>query len=213
MGAPSTASGAGGRPPRRVVIASGNPGKVREIRHALAGSGLEPVAQGELGIAAPDEPHGTFLENALEKARHAARLGGLPAIADDSGICVDALGGAPGVRSARYAGPDADDAKNLARLLGAMRGVSDRRARYHATLVYVRSWDDPAPVVAQGAWVGEIAPAPRGDGGFGYDPVFFDPALGKTGAEMGIDEKNSVSHRGKSLAALARALREHGVWR
>lgn len=213
MGAPRTAPGAAGRPPERVIVASGNPGKVREIRHALAGSGLGPVAQAELGIATPDEPHGTFLENALEKARHAARLGGLPAIADDSGICVDALGGAPGVRSARYAGPDADDAGNLARLLRAMRGVSDRRARYHATLVFVRAWDDPAPVVAQGVWVGEIALAPRGAGGFGYDPVFIDPALGKTGAEMGTAEKNSVSHRGKSLAALALALREHGVWR
>lgn len=196
----------------RVVIASGNAGKIREIRHALERSGLELVSQDDLGIGPADEPHGTFLENALEKARHASRQSGLPAIADDSGICVDALGGAPGVRSARYAGPEAGDEENLVLLLGEMEGKVDRRARYHATMVFVRSADDPAPVVAQGVWAGEIVHERRGTGGFGYDPVFLDPSLGKTGAEMGVDEKNSVSHRGKSLAALAGALREHGAW-
>jgi XTP/dITP diphosphohydrolase len=197
--------------PRRWVLASGNPGKLAELRSMLqeAGLGAEIAAQSELGIVGPPEHGATFVENALAKARHAARASGCAAIADDSGLLVDALGGAPGVLTARYAGPDADDRANVAKLLAELRDTPDteRGARFHCVLVALERADDPAPVIATGEWAGEIARAPVGIGGFGYDPVFHDPALGKTAAELTTEAKNRVSHRGRALRALVEALR------
>ena len=196
---------------RRWVLASGNRGKLAELRDLLrdAGLGLEIVAQSDLGVSPAPEDGLTFVENALAKARHAARATGLPAIADDSGLCVDALGGAPGVRSARFGGEGADDRANVAKLLAALVEVPEgaRDARFHCVLVALASADDPAPLIAHGEWRGRIAAAPRGANGFGYDPVFVDPATGKTAAELGPATKNRVSHRGRALAALAAALR------
>lgn len=197
--------------PVAVVIASGNPGKVREIRAALPELGRMP-SLADLGLAQASEPFGSFFENALAKARAAARRAGCAAIADDSGIVVRALAGAPGVRSARYAGSRATDADNNARLLADMKGKRDRSAFYYAAMVFVESAGDPAPVFAEGFWRGEILRTPRGDGGFGYDPLFWDPARGKSGAEMTPRQKNAVSHRGKSLRDLARRLRARGTW-
>ncbi|MDZ7748130.1 MAG: RdgB/HAM1 family non-canonical purine NTP pyrophosphatase [Halofilum sp. (in: g-proteobacteria)] len=195
----------------RVVLASGNAGKLRELGQLLADAGIELVAQSDYGVAAPPETAPTFVENALIKARHAARATGLPAIADDSGLEVDALGGAPGVRSARYAGEHADDAANIRRLLGELEGVADtdRGARFRAVLVYLRHADDPAPLVCEGTWEGRIAAAPRGDGGFGYDPLF-ELADGRTAAELPAEEKNLLSHRGQALSALRHRLAARG---
>lgn len=191
----------------RLVLASNNAGKLREFRALLAPLGVEVLTQGELGIPEAEEPHFTFVENALAKARHAARLSGLPALADDSGICVHALGGAPGVLSARYAGEPKSDARNNAKLLADLAPHADRRAHYVCLLVLVRHADDPQPLIAEGEWHGELLAAARGDGGFGYDPLFLVPALGQTVAELPADLKNRLSHRGQAMARLAARLR------
>jgi XTP/dITP diphosphohydrolase len=187
-----------------LVVASSNQGKLVEIREVLAGLHVELVAQGDIGIGDADETASTFIENALLKARHAARLSGLPALGDDSGICVDALGGAPGLFSARYAGAHGDAAANIAKLLAALRDVPDsaRSANFYCVVVLLRHADDPAPLIAEGRWHGRILAAPRGSGGFGYDPVFFDPLLGRGAAELDAATKNRVSHRGQALAQL-----------
>ena len=197
---------------RRLVLASNNPGKLREFRQMLAPLGMEIAPQAELGIAEAEEPHGTFIENALAKARHASGASGMPAFADDSGICVDALGGAPGVQSARYAdGPPASredqDARNNRKLLAALEGRPDRRAHYYCVIVLVRHATDPEPLIAEGRWRGEVIAAARGTGGFGYDPHFLLPELGKTAAELMPDEKNAISHRGRAIAQLVAQLR------
>ncbi len=196
----------------RLVLASNNPGKLREIRMLLAPLAIEVVNQSELGIPEAEEPHATFLENALAKARHACAASGLPALADDSGLCVDALGGEPGVHSAYYAGRLGDretrDARNNAKLIAALAGAADRRAHYCCVMVLLRRADDPQPLVAEGIWQGEIAAAPRGGGGFGFDPLFYLPASGRTAAELDADEKNRLSHRGRALAALLARLRD-----
>jgi len=190
--------------PRRLVVATGNRGKLAEIRDVLAGTGIELVAQSELGIADADETGATFVENALIKARHASRASGLPALGDDSGICVDALGGAPGLVSARYAGAHGDSAANIVKLLGALEGIEDvgRGAHFHCTIVLLQSAADPAPLIAEGRWHGRILHAPRGMQGFGYDPIFFDPVLGQGAGELDATLKNRVSHRGQALARL-----------
>jgi XTP/dITP diphosphohydrolase len=185
----------------RLVLASGNAGKLREFRRLLAPLAIEVLAQAELGIPDADEPHVTFVENALAKARHASVLSGLPALADDSGICVRALGGAPGVNSARYAGDPKSDARNNAMLVAALAGVADRRAHYACLLVLVRHAEDPQPIIAEGEWRGTIVDAPRGAGGFGYDPHFLD-ASGFTAAELPLARKNELSHRGQAMRAL-----------
>ena len=193
---------------KRLVLASSNPGKIREFRELLAPLELEVVPQGELGVAEAEEPHATFVENALAKARHASSQARLPALADDSGLCVRALGGAPGVQSARYAGEPRSDARNNAKLIADLAGVSDRDAHYTCVLVLVRNADDPEPIVAEGKWHGSIVDAPRGTGGFGYDPHFFDATTGLTGAELPLQAKNELSHRGKAIRALLARLRE-----
>jgi XTP/dITP diphosphohydrolase len=196
--------------PRRWVLATSNPGKAAELEALMADAALELtlVAQSELGITPPPETGLSFVENALLKARHAARATGLPAIADDSGLVVAALGGAPGVRSARFAGDDADDAANVAKLLEALRDVppDSRGASFHCVLVALSHTEDPAPVIATGEWRGTIARSPIGDGGFGYDPVFFDSRLGKTAAELSAAAKNRWSHRGAALRRLVKSL-------
>ena len=186
----------------RLVLASGNEGKLREFRRLLEPLGLSVVPQAELGIAEADEPHVTFIENALAKARHASARSRLPALADDSGVCVDALGGAPGVYSARYAGEPKSDARNNEALVAALRGVADRRAHYYCVLALLRHADDPEPILAEGRWDGTIIDAPRGSAGFGYDPHFLDPESGLTGAELPLAQKNERSHRGKAIRAL-----------
>ncbi len=191
---------------KRLVLASNNPGKLRELETLLAPLGFDLVTQGALGIGEADEPHVTFVENALAKARHAALHSGLPALADDSGICVAALGGAPGVRSARFAGEPRSDVRNNTRLLDVLHGEADRRAWYHAVLVLVRHADDPQPLIAEGSWYGEIAQAPRGEGGFGYDPIFWLPEFGCTSAELSADRKRALSHRSQALQGLIAAL-------
>ena len=192
----------------RIVVASNNPGKLREIGTLLQGLALTALPQGELGIAEADEPHDTFLENALAKARHASRASGLPALADDSGLCVEALGGEPGVHSAYFAGREGTreerDARNNAKLVRELR--DDRRAYYACVIVLLRSAGDPLPLIAHGIWRGEIAQAPRGANGFGYDPLFFIPSLGKTAAQLDPAEKNRISHRGQALAQLLERL-------
>ena len=187
-----------------VVLASSNPGKLAELRARLEPAGLHVVPQDAFGVEPPEETGLTFVENALIKARAACAATGLPALADDSGIVVDALAGAPGVRSARYAGPGASDDDNVARLLEALRGVApaERGAAFVCAIVYLRHACDPRPIVCEGAWEGRVLDAPRGDGGFGYDPVFFVDALGRTAAELSFAEKNAVSHRGQALAQL-----------
>ena len=191
----------------KLVIASNNPGKLREFQHMLAPLGIEVVTQVQLGISGCDEPHCTFVENALAKARHASLMSGLPALADDSGICVEALNGAPGVHSARYAGEPKSDQRNNEKLLNDILGVADRRAHYYCVLVLVSAADDPQPVIAEGEWRGEIALAQRGEGGFGYDPLFWLPELGKMSAELARDEKHAISHRGKAMRALLERLK------
>jgi XTP/dITP diphosphohydrolase len=193
---------------KKLVLASGNAGKLEELRAMLAALPLQIVAQGELGVQDVPETGLTFVENALIKARHASAVTGLPALADDSGLIVDALGGAPGLYSARYAGSPTDAAANNAKLLQAMRDIpADRRqARFYAVIVLLRHPEDPQPLIAEGSWEGEITFAPRGNGGFGYNPVFLDPAHGLTAAEMSAELKNELSHRGKALAALKQQL-------
>ena len=192
----------------KLVLASSNQGKLEELRGLLADTGIELVAQSDLGVEDADETGTTFVENALIKARHASLQTGLPALADDSGICVDALNGAPGLYSARYAGSHGDHAANIARLLAELEGLpAERRsAHFHCTLVAVRHPADPDPLIAQGRWHGQILTATRGAGGFGYDPVFGDPASGLSAAELSPEAKNAVSHRGLALARLFPAL-------
>ncbi|MEZ3500648.1 XTP/dITP diphosphatase [Pantoea sp. KPR_PJ] len=194
---------------QKVVLATGNPGKVRELADLLAAFGLDIVAQTDLGVESAEETGLTFIENALLKARHAAQITGLPAIADDSGLAVDALGGAPGIYSARYAGEHASDRENLEKLLNALESVPDgeRQAQFHCVLVYLRHAEDPTPLVFHGSWAGEITRSAAGEGGFGYDPIFYVPALGKTAAELSKTEKGAVSHRGKALTLLLEAMR------
>ena len=186
----------------RLVLASGNAGKLREFRRLLAPLGIDVIAQAELGIEEADEPHASFVENAIAKARHASAHANLPALADDSGICVRALGGAPGVLSARYAGEPKSDARNNAKLIAALAAVADRRAHYACVLALMRHAEDPEPVITEGAWHGTIIDAPRGTGGFGYDPLFLDVDTGLTGAELPLERKNELSHRGKAIRAL-----------
>jgi XTP/dITP diphosphohydrolase len=192
----------------KLVIASNNPGKLREFQRMLAPLGIEVLTQSQLNISEAEEPHCTFVENALAKARHVSRACGLPALADDSGICVTALGGAPGVISARYAGDNPkSDERNNEKLLREMQGVADRRAHYYCVLVLVRHADDPQPLIAEGEWHGEIFSKERGDGGFGYDPMFWLPQFGKTAAELSHDEKAQISHRAQALKVLLEKLK------
>jgi XTP/dITP diphosphohydrolase len=201
---------------KKIVIASNNLGKLNEIGAILAPLDIEIVAQSTLGVAEADEPHSTFVENALTKARHASRCTGLPALADDSGLCVDALKGAPGVHSARFAGDsmggsmrrrEAQDERNNLKLLDLLADESNRTAHYYCVIVLMRYADDPQPLICEAEWHGEIGKTPRGSGGFGYDPLFRIPELGKTSAELAPDHKNRISHRGQALAALAARLR------
>jgi XTP/dITP diphosphohydrolase len=193
---------------KRLVLASNNPGKIREFRELLAPLDFEVVPQDELGVPEADEPHYTFVENALAKARHASRHAMLPALADDSGVCVAALGGEPGVHSARFAGDPKSDRRNNAKLVEILRDERDRRAHYYCVVVLVRHADDPEPLIAEGRWHGEVVDAPRGAGGFGYDAHFLVPDLGRTAAELSPEEKHAVSHRGKALRRLIALLRE-----
>ncbi len=186
----------------RLVLASGNAGKLREFRRLLSPLGIEVIAQADLGIEDAEEPHHTFVENALAKARHASAAANLPALADDSGICVRALDGAPGVQSARYAGEPRSDVRNNAKLIATLLSIEDRSAHYVCLLVLMRHAGDPEPIVAEGTWHGTIAAAPRGEGGFGYDPYFLDPRIGMTAAELPLTMKNELSHRGKAMRAL-----------
>lgn len=191
-----------------LVIASNNKGKIAELSDLLSPLGLQPVAQGELGVSETEEPAVTFVENAILKARHAARATGLPALADDSGLAVDALNGQPGVRSARYAGDNATDADNVQALLAAMQPLPEdqRSAQFHCVLVYLRHADDPTPIICHGRWPGQILTSPRGDGGFGYDPVFWSPEYHCSAAELTRQQKAKVSHRGRALASLLQQL-------
>lgn len=190
--------------PMKWVIASSNAGKLREFREMLGDSGIEFVTQGDLGVGDADETGLTFVENALLKARKAARETGLPALGDDSGLCVDALDGAPGLFSARYAGAHGNAGANIDKLLDALRDVpqAQRGAHFYAVIVLLRHAEDPQPLIAEGVWSGRILHERRGDGGFGYDPVFFDPDLGVSAAELDAERKNRISHRGRALAAL-----------
>ncbi|TKV69484.1 RdgB/HAM1 family non-canonical purine NTP pyrophosphatase [Marinobacter panjinensis] len=192
----------------RLVIASNNKGKIAELAELLKPLGLTPVAQGALGVGEAEEPADTFVENAILKARHAARVTGLPALADDSGLAVDALGGQPGVRSARYAGESASDDDNVRALLSALEGIPEERrtAQFHCVLVYLRHADDPTPVICHGRWPGKILDQPRGGGGFGYDPVFLVPETGTSAAELSREVKGRISHRGRALAQLLEQL-------
>ncbi len=191
---------------KKLVLASNNAKKMKELNALLAPLGFAVIPQGELGIPEAEEPHCTFVENALAKARHAAELSGLPALADDSGLCVHALGGAPGVLSARYAGEPKADSRNNEKLLHHLAEYDDRRAHFYCVLVLVRAADDPQPIIAEGEWHGEILPALRGEGGFGYDPLFFVPEFGQTAAELDAETKNRVSHRGRAMQKLIERL-------
>ncbi|MDC7716896.1 RdgB/HAM1 family non-canonical purine NTP pyrophosphatase [Vogesella sp. DC21W] len=186
----------------KLVLASNNAGKLKEFAALLAPLGIEVIPQGRLNVPECPEPHYTFLENALEKARHASHVTGLPALADDSGICVEALGGKPGVLSARYAGEPKSDERNNAKLVEKLQGKANRRAYYYCVLVLVRHADDPQPLVADGAWYGEVADTASGTGGFGYDPHFWLPSHGCTVADLPADAKNAISHRGQAMQAL-----------
>jgi XTP/dITP diphosphohydrolase len=192
---------------QRLILASNNAGKLKEFAQLLAPIGFALHPQGEFDVPEAEEPFGTFVENALQKARHASRLTGLPALADDSGVCVNALGGAPGVHSARYAGAPKSDARNSEKLIRDLAAHADKSAYYYCVLVYVRHADDPQPVIADGVWRGRIVEEARGAGGFGYDPHFLLPELGKTAAELASGEKNAVSHRGQALRALVEKLK------
>lgn len=194
---------------RKIVLATGNAGKVREMASLLADAGMDVVAQTELGVGSVEETGLTFVENAIIKARHAAKVTGLPAIADDSGISVDYLGGAPGIYSARYAGTDGNDGANIVKLLAALDGVpaTQRQAHFNCVLVYMRHENDPTPIICHGRWAGVITEQAQGEGGFGYDPVFWLPELNKTAAQLRPEEKQAMSHRGKALTLLSEALR------
>lgn len=192
---------------QRLILASNNAGKLREFGEILSPLGFELHAQGEYDVPEADEPFATFVENALAKARHASRLTGLPALADDSGVCVNALGGAPGVWSARFAGEPKSDARNNAKLIADLSGHQDKSAYYYCVLVLVRHANDPQPVIADGRWHGEIVAEARGSNGFGYDPHFLVPSLGKHVAELSSDQKNALSHRGQALRALVEKLK------
>lgn len=191
---------------KKLVIASNNPGKLREIDRILQPLGLEILPQSAFNIPEVEEPYCTFIENCLTKARHASEHSGLPALADDSGICVDALNGAPGVYSARFAGEPKSDQRNNEKLIELLQHETNRKAHYYCIMVLVRHPQDPQPIIAEGAWHGEIIDTPRGHGGFGYDPYFLVPDFGQTGAELALDVKNSISHRGQALAALVAKL-------
>ena len=193
---------------QKIVLASNNAKKLKELAALLTPLGIQLIPQGELGVPEAEEPHFTFLENALAKARHAAQLTGLPALADDSGLCVKALGGAPGVQSARYAGEPKSDARNNEKLLAALQGITDRRAHFVSLLVLVRHGADPQPLVAEGEWHGEIIDDHRGEGGFGYDPLFYVPAEKATAAELSSEVKNRLSHRGQAMARLIERLQQ-----
>ena len=186
----------------RLVLASNNAKKAAEMQALLAPLGIEVIPQSVFGVGEAEEPHPTFVENALAKARHAAAATGLPAVADDSGLCVEALGGAPGVLSARYAGDPKSDARNNAKLLADLAEHSDRRAHFVSLLVLCRHAEDPQPLIAEGEWHGEILHAQRGSAGFGYDPLFYIPALDQTAAEMDSALKNRLSHRGQAMQQL-----------
>lgn len=192
---------------QRLILASNNAGKLKEFNQLLATVGYSVHAQGEYDVPEADEPFHTFVENALQKARHAARITGLPALADDSGVCINAFGGAPGVYSARFAGEPKSDARNNEKMVADLAQHTDRSAYYYCVLVFVRHADDPQPIIADGRWNGEMLDAPRGSGGFGYDPYFYIPALGKCAAELTSDEKNTLSHRGQALRALVEKLK------
>jgi XTP/dITP diphosphohydrolase len=192
---------------KKLVIASGNAGKLREIQAMLAPHGCEAVTQASLGIAEADEPHASFIENALAKARHAAAQSGLPALADDSGICAVALAGEPGVHSARYAGEPKSDARNNQKLLADLAAHADRRAYYYCAMALLRHAGDPQPLIGEGYWWGEVIASPRGAYGFGYDPHFLLPELDKTAAELDAGHKNAISHRGQALRQLVGKLR------
>ena len=192
---------------KSIVLASGNPGKRAEIEQLLAPFGTRVVTQVELGITGAEEPHDSFLENALAKAKHACFATRLPALADDSGICVDALGGAPGVRSARYAGEPESDLRNNEKLLAEMSAQNERSAHYECVLVLMRGPGDTQPLVASAQWLGEIARVPRGLGGFGYDSIFYLKNLDKTAAQLDSAHKNLISHRGQALAKLLELLK------
>ena len=192
---------------QKLVIASNNPGKLREFQFLLQPLGIEVLTQGELGIAEVDEPHNTFIANALAKAQHVSRLSGLPALADDSGLCLAALNGAPGVQSARYAGDNPkSDLRNNEKLLHDMQDMTDRRAHYYCVLLLLRHANDPQPLIADGEWHGEIALEPSGNGGFGYDPLFWLPDLGMTSAQLAREQKHAISHRGKAMQMLLEKL-------
>jgi len=202
---------------KKLVLASSNPGKLREFESLLSPLGIEIVSQATLKVAEAEEPHGTFVENALAKARHASRRTGLPALADDSGICVRALDGRPGVHSARFAGAaapgttpgrEAQDLRNNEKLVALLDGKDDRRAHYYCVVVLMRHPEDPQPVIAEASWAGEILAQPRGENGFGYDPHFYLRDLDKTAAELEQGEKNLISHRGKAMRRLLAKLKE-----
>ena len=194
----------------KLVLASGNAGKLIEMRELLADQGIDFVAQATLGIADIEETGTSFVENAILKARHASRMSGLPALGDDSGLCVDALAGAPGLHSARYSGEHGNSAANIAKLFAALKDMPDERrtAHFFCVVVVLRHAGDPAPLIAEGRWHGRILLAPRGQNGFGYDPVFFDPQRDRTAAELDAIEKNRVSHRGQALARLRSLLHD-----
>jgi XTP/dITP diphosphohydrolase len=202
---------------KKLVLASSNSGKLRELEALLGPLGIEVIAQARLGVDDAEEPHGTFVENALAKARHASRRTRLAALADDSGLCANALGGEPGVHSARFAGEpppgsmpgrEIRDARNNEKLVLLLADKVDRRAHYTCVIALLRHADDPEPVIAAGSWAGEVIASARGENGFGYDPHFFLPDLGKTAAELDPDQKNLFSHRGKALRRLLAKLKE-----
>lgn len=196
---------------KKLVIASNNAGKLREIDRILAPLGLEVLPQSAFNIPEAEEPYCTFIENCLTKARHASLHSGLPALADDSGICIDALNGAPGVYSARFAGEPKSDERNNQKMIELLQGHTNRKAHYYCVIILVRHPEDPQPIIAEGSWHGEIIDTPRGSGGFGYDPYFLVPELGQTGAELPMDVKNGMSHRGQALAQLVENLKRTGV--
>ena len=197
--------------PPKIAIASGNKGKINEINNLFRGLSIQLLSQLDLDISEAEEPHNTFMENALSKARHVSKNSGLPALADDSGICVYALNGQPGVRSARFAGNGATDTQNSQHLVDLMRHQTDRRAYFYCVLILVRHDNDPAPLVTDGRWYGELAREFRGDEGFGYDPVFLDPKMQLTGSEMTTNQKNELSHRGEAVRKM-KLLLESGAF-
>ena len=192
---------------KKIVIASNNAGKLKEISAILSPLDWQAHPQGEFNVPEAEEPFATFVENSLAKARHASRLTGLPALADDSGLCTEALGGAPGVFSARFAGEPKSDLRNNQKLVQLLASHANRRAYYYCVMVLVRHADDPQPLIADGVWHGEIIAQPRGESGFGYDPYFYLPQLGRTAAELDPQEKNRISHRAQALMALVEKIK------